>query len=120
MDAINRAAQFSPFAALTGYDLAINEAGRETQQKIELDEEAKNKLDAHLEILLHQLNERPTISITFFKADEKKEGGHYETVVGTIKKINNENKSILMENGLSITIENVLAINGHVFLDAVG
>lgn len=116
MASIKRAAQFAPFAALSGYDVAINEASRETQKKIELDEEAKNKLDAYLGVLLCRLKERPSVSITFFKEDKKKEGGSYETVAGKVKKINNIEKSILIENGLSIAIENILAINGSIFL----
>ena len=111
MDPIDRAAQFSPFSPLTGYDEAISETARETNQRIELDEEARNKLDAHLAFILLHINERPTISITFFKADEKKEGGFYETIVGIIKKINQSKNSIFMENGLEIKVVDIIAIN---------
>ena len=111
MDPIDRAAQFSPFSPLTGYDEAISETARETNQRIELDEEARNKLDAHLPFILLHKNERPTSSITFFKADEKKEGGFYETIVGIIKKINQSKNSIFMENGLEIKVDDIIAIN---------
>lgn len=110
MASIKRAAQFAPFAALSGYDVAINEASRETQKKIELDEEAKNKLDAYLGVLLCRLKERPPVAITFFKADQTKEGGSYKTITGVIKRINGSKNAILMENGLEIIIQDIIAI----------
>lgn len=111
MDPIDRAAQFSPFSPLTGYDEAISETARETNQRIELDEEARNKLDAQLATILLRLKEKPPVAITYFKADETKEGGSYETIVGIIKKINQSKNSIFMENGLEIKVDDIIAIN---------
>ena len=111
MDSIDRAAQFSPFSPLTGYDEAISETARETNQRIELDEEARNKLDAQLATILLRLKEKPPVTITYFKADETKEGGSYETIVGIIKKINQSKNSIFMENGLEIKVDDIIAIN---------
>lgn len=111
MDPIDRAAQFSPFSPLTGYDEAISETARETNQRIELDEEARNKLDAQLATILLRLKEKPPVAITYFKADETKEGGFYETIVGIIKKINQSKNSIFMENGLEIKVDDIIAIN---------
>ena len=71
----DRAAQFAPFAALTGYDSAIRETGRLTDEKIELDEEALTALDMRYQLLIDALDARPEITITFFQADERKEGG---------------------------------------------
>lgn len=110
MDAIDRAAQFSPFAALTGYDAAINETARETHKKVDLDEEEKNKLDEYLSILLFHIKEKPKVLITYFKADEKKQGGSYKTIVNTIKKVNKEKSSLIMENGIEIMINDIIAI----------
>lgn len=110
MDPIDRAAQFSPFSPLTGYDEAISETARETNQRIELDEEARNKLDAQLATILLRLKERPPVTITYFKADETKEGGSYETITGVIKRINSTKNAIQMENGPEIIIQDIISI----------
>lgn len=110
MDPIDRAAQFSPFSPLTGYDEAISETARETNQRIELDEEARNKLDAQLATILLRLKEKPPVAITYFKADETKEGGSYETITGVIKRINSTKNAIQMENGPEIIIQDIISI----------
>ena len=76
----DRAAQFSPFAALTGHHAAIAETGRLTDQRIELDESEIARVDAALQHLQELLPERPTVSITYFVPDERKNGGSYQTV----------------------------------------
>ncbi|NLO23965.1 MAG: YolD-like family protein [Fibrobacter sp.] len=106
----NRAAQFAPFAALTGFESSILEAARETQQKMELDEEAKIKLDRQLQKILDQLHQKPNISISYFEADHRKKGGHYKTVSGIIKKLDTRQSTLLLENGLEIKIQNIIAI----------
>ena len=83
----DRAAQFSPFAALTGYHAAIKETGRLTDQRIELDESEIARVDAELQRLQELLPDRPTVSITYFVPDEKKAGGSYRTVSGEVKRI---------------------------------
>ena len=77
MSMIDRAAQFSPFAALTGYDAAIKETGRLTDEKIEMDEEALNILNMKFQILVDSLDDEPEVTFTYFKPDERKAGGAY-------------------------------------------
>ena len=77
MSMIDRAAQFSPFAALTGYDAAIKETGRLTDDKIEMDEEALNILSMKFQILVDSLDDEPEVTFTYFKPDERKAGGAY-------------------------------------------
>lgn len=74
---INKAAQFSPFAALTGYDAAILETGRITDEKIKLDDDAFYALNLKLQILVDRLNEKPEVTFIYFKSDERKIGGEY-------------------------------------------
>ena len=87
MAPIDRAAQFSPFAALTGHDEAIKETARLTDERMELDENRKELLDARLQLLREHLGEKPTVTFTFFEPDERKSGGAYVTVTGSVKKI---------------------------------
>lgn len=86
MAVIDRAAQFSPFATLTGYDAAVRETVRLTDQRIELDEYQKVSLDERLQIVQEHLWERPEISLTYFKPDDQKAGGSYLTITGVVKK----------------------------------
>ena len=87
MSMLDRAAQFSPFAALTGYDAAIKETGRLTGQRIELTEECRAVLDRKQQVLLENLAEHPEVSVTYFVPDERKSGGAYVTVAGRVKKV---------------------------------
>ena len=83
----DRAAQFSPFAALTGHHAAITETGRLTDRRIELDESEIARVDAELQHLQELLPGRPTVSITYFVPDERKDGGSYQTVTSEVKRI---------------------------------
>lgn len=83
----DRAAQFSPFAALTGYNSAIRETGRLTEERIELDEEALMALNMRYQLLIDSLKECPEVRITYFKPDERKSGGAYLTITGVVKKV---------------------------------
>ena len=87
MSLYDRAAQFSPFAALTGHSAAIAETGRLTDQRMELDEYEMARVDAELQRLQELLPGRPTASITYFVPDERKNGGSYQTVTGEVKRI---------------------------------
>ena len=111
----DRAAQFAPFAALTGYDAAIKETGRLTDERIELDEEALNDLNMRYQLLVDALDEEPEVEITYFKPDERKSGGEYVTVTGTVKKVDDFERLITMQNGTKIPMDDVLAVDGEFF-----
>lgn len=93
MSMIDRAAQFSPFAALTGYDAAVKETARLTEQKIELDEYEKAALDQRILLLQEHLKELPEVTITHFVPDERKDGGKYFSITEAVKKIKKQKKN---------------------------
>ena len=111
----DRAAQFAPFAALTGYDSVIKETGRLTGERIELDEEALNYLNMRYQLLVDALDEEPEVEITYFKPDERKSGGEYVTVTGTVKKVDDFERLITMQNGTKIPMDDVLAVDWDFF-----
>ncbi|MFV0343143.1 MAG: hypothetical protein ACK5JH_09700 [Anaerocolumna sp.] len=113
MSIMNRAAQFSPFAALTGYEGAIKEAGRLTEHRVELDEAAKVLLDEKLFSIKEQLSTKQEIEFVFFKQDEKKHGGEYITFRGIVKKIDYYSRIVYMQEGLQIPIDDIVDIVGE-------
>lgn len=113
MSMIDRAAQFSPFAALTGYDAAVKETARLTDKRIELDEYEKAALDEKLRIALE--NPEEEITITYFKPDVKKDGGAYISNTGKIKKIDDYERVVVLIDGLKIPIEDITEIEGALF-----
>ncbi len=115
MSLLNRAAQFAPFAALTGHDAAIRETARQTDSFVELDENRKNQLDKQLWIIRENLNKRLEIKITYFLPDEKKSGGSYEILCGRVKKIDECRHQILFTDGTALPIENIFSIEGELF-----
>lgn len=115
MSLMDRAAQFSPFAALTGHDAAIKETARQTEEWVELDESRKELLDIRLRLIREHLFEKPEITFTYFKPDEKKSGGAYLTVTGKVKKIDEYGHRVLLEDGKDLLIENLFSIEGELF-----
>lgn len=111
----DRAAQFAPFAALTGYDSVIKETGRLTGERVELDEEALTDLNMRYQLLVDALDEEPEVEITYFKPDERKSGGEYVTLTGTVKKVDDFERLITMQNGTKIPMDDVLAVDGEFF-----
>ena len=111
----DRAAQFAPFAALTGYDSAIKETGRLTDERIELDVEALSALDMKYQLLMEALDEAPEVTITYFQPDERKAGGKYVSAVGAVKKIDDFERRITMQDGAKIPMDDVLSIEGELF-----
>jgi len=108
MSMANRAAQFSPFAALAGYDAAVRETARHTDSRVELTGEEKQFLDAKFRLLAENIDSRPAAAFTYFLPDGRKEGGTYLTVRGTVRKLDRL-EAVLMD-GQRIPIENVLDI----------
>ena len=111
----DRAAQFAPFAALTGYDAEIKETGRLTDERIELDVEALSALDMKYQLLMEALDEAPEVTITYFRPDERKAGGKYVSAVGAVKKIDDFERRITMQDGAKIPMDDVLSIEGELF-----
>ena len=111
----DRAAQFAPFAALTGYDSAIKETGRLTDERIELDEEALTALDRKYQLLMDTLDDAPEVTIIYFQPDERKAGGQYVSATGTVKKVDTFGRRILLQDGTRIPMDDVLSIDGELF-----
>lgn len=111
----NRAAQFSPFAALTGYEEAVEETARYTGEKAELSEYQIAIINHKLNIALEKKNSNPVLSITFFKPDLRKQGGEYVTVSGIIKKIDEITHTVILKNGFQIPVNLIYDIDGEVF-----
>ena len=106
----DRAAQFSPFAALTGYDAVIEETARLTDSRIELEEGRKAELNETLQDLRQRLVEQPEVVLTYFRYDERKSGGAYVTAAGRVKKIDDYSRCILFADGRAIPIDEVVDI----------
>ena len=110
MSNFDRAAQFSPFAALTGYDAVIAETGRLTDTQIELDEGGKALLDEKLQVLRTHLEEQPAVRLTVFSPDCRKSGGAYEAVTGSVKKIDPVARVLVLTGGEVIPIDRIYGI----------
>ena len=110
-----RGAQFSPFAALTGYDAKIQEAARLTDGQIELGIDAKLALDEKLQLLFQLQEERPLSRITCFVPDEKKSGGSYETVFGKIKSVDPYGEMLMLEDGRAVEFCRIYDISAEIF-----
>ncbi|WP_104802945.1 hypothetical protein [Blautia marasmi] len=111
----DRAAQFAPFAALTGHDAAIKETARLTEERVELDENAKAVLDEKLRLVQEVLTENPELTVTYFQADEKKAGGTYLSITGNVKKIDMYAQALLMADGLRIPLKEIYDLEGNLF-----
>ena len=120
MSMLDRAAQFSPFAALTGYDAAIKETGRLTDEKIEMDEDRKTALDMKQTYLIEMLDEQPEISITYFLPDTKKSGGAYVTVTGNLKRFDEYERLLILTNGKKIPMDDIADIESDLFKGLLG
>ena len=115
MSNYDRAAQFSPFAALTGHAESIKETARLTDEYSEPSEEMKAIMNEKILFLMEQLENQPEITITFFKPDEKKQGGAYITITGVVKKIKTYERQIQMTTGDLIPIDMIFGIDGEIF-----
>lgn len=112
MSRASRAAQFSPFAALTGYDAAVNETARLTDERLEPDEDTKAKINLCLQIIIDHIDEHPTVSITYFKPDERKSGGAYITQNCVVRRIDEYERVVISIDGSKIPIDDIYGIEG--------
>ena len=114
MSLYDRAAQFSPFSALTGHEAAIAETGRLTEERTELDEDAKERLDEKLQYLLSRLQESGVeglpIRVTYFVPDEKKEGGAYQEYTGSLKRLDAYARALIFSDATEISLDAVYDI----------
>ena len=110
MSNYDRAAQFSPFAAQTGFDAAIAETGRLTEDRIELDEGGKQLLDGQMQAVLERLPEQPKVRILWFRYDERKAGGTYVSTAGHVKKVDTYTGKLLLTSGQTIPLAEIFQI----------
>lgn len=111
----DRAAIFSPFAALSGHGAAIAETARLTERRIELDEDTRAELDRRQAILLGHMDEQPEVTITWFQPDERKDGGAYLTATGRLKKLRELERLLVLADGTEIPLEDVVALESGIF-----
>lgn len=111
----DRAAIFSPFAALTGHAAAIQETARLTDQKMELDEDTKAELDRRQAILLEHIAEQPEVTITWFCPDEKKSGGAYVVTVGRLKRVDETAGTLRLADGMTIALDEIVDLQSDLF-----
>lgn len=109
-----RAAQFAPFAALTGYSDAVKETARLTEKRIEIDEGLKLQLNNKLQKIIENINTNPKITFTYFIYDDKKEGGKYVNKTGCVKKIDTANEYIQLVDKTKIPINEIINITDEI------
>lgn len=111
MSAHDRAGQFSPFAALTGFEAAIAETQRLTDSRIILEEGAKELLDQRMQEILERIETQPMVQILWFRYDPRKTGGEYITHIGRVKKVDTYNRQMLFTDGSAIPLEEIFSIS---------
>lgn len=111
----NRAAQFAPFAALTGFETVIRETQRQTTRQITLDETQIMELDRRLRLLQHYLSQTPTVTVTYFQKDPSKSGGAYLTHTGRVVKIDRYHRVLRFEDDTRIVIDTIYSIDAALF-----
>lgn len=113
MSLSDRAAQFAPFAALSGHSAALVETARLTERRIELDEDVKAALDLKQQMLMDRIDEHPDVSVTWFQPDGKKDGGRYVTTTGRLKRIDEVERVLVMEDKTTVPLDDVISIDEH-------
>lgn len=114
---VNRAAQFAPFSALSGYEDAVKETARLTERKIELDETEKQILNSKLVYLKDNVPIDDKVSITYFVPDLRKDGGSYVTLTDDVIKVDEYKKLLVMSDGSVIPIEDIMSIESRAFVE---
>lgn len=110
----DRAAQFSPFAAVVGYGDAVEETARFTDSRIVLQEDKVYELNKSLEDIRNRLDEHPVVELTYFVPDKLKAGGKYNEYRGIIKKVDDHEGTIIFEDGVRVPIDDIVSITGDV------
>ena len=111
----DRAAIFSPFAALSGHGAAIAETARLTERRIELDEDTRAELDRRQAVLLEHMDKQPEVTVTWFQPDERKDGGVHLTTIGRLRKLREPERILLLTDGTEIPLEDVVALESGIF-----
>ncbi|MBQ8780427.1 MAG: hypothetical protein IJZ72_01945 [Oscillospiraceae bacterium] len=111
----DRAAQFSPFAALTGYDDKIDETARLTDEKAELTEDMKAELDYKTSLLLENINEMVCVKVVYFTPDSDKQGGAYQIKQGTLRRIDTVSMEFIFTDGFTVKTEDIYSIESDLF-----
>lgn len=106
----DRAAQFAPFAALSGFEGEIDEAGRLTEMEAELSEWAQEQVNEGLQIVQRELGRRPEVTLTYFVPDSRKSGGAYRSVTARVRKILETERILLLEGDVRVPIEQIVNI----------
>ena len=115
MTNLERAAQFSPFAALSGYDDAVKETARLTEEQEALGDWTAKMLNEKLLLLTERERLKPPLTVTYFQPDEKKTGGKYVTVQGTLKKMKTYERELLLADGTVIPLDAILDMESDIF-----
>ena len=110
-----RAAQFAPFAALTGYEPAVGETARLTSERRELDAQEAEELNRRLATLIAHLPDRPEATIEYFVPDDRKAGGAYVSVTRRVRHISVPERTLVMEDGMVIPLDDVVSIDGNIY-----
>ena len=111
----DRAARFSPFAAISGYEDMVKEAARVTEERIDITDATKELLNEKLNMIIEFLDEEPEVAITYFEPDKKKDGGAYISITGTVKRIDEYERIVLMRDDKKIRIDEIYAIESDLF-----
>ncbi len=106
---------FSPFATLAGFDAAILEMRRLTEQRIELSEDSREELDRRQQFLVEHLSEHPEVSVTYFVPDERKSGGAYVTISGGVKKIDRYQRLLVLNDDLWIPLNEIIVLDSDIY-----
>lgn len=115
MSMIDRAAQFSPFAALTGYEASIRETQRLTDSRVELDTDAIVMLNEKIQRLYEAQNGSPQIAVTYFVPDLCKQGGEYKQITGCVRRADKNHQLLILENGMEIPFSDIYDLCGDFF-----
>ena len=115
MSRLNRAAQFAPFAALTGYDDEVKEVARLTDAQINMSDEIKAELNRKLQLISERSADKPNVAITYFVPDTKKSGGKYVTVRGRVKRVDEYERSVIMTDKSVIPIDKIAEFESDIF-----